>query len=88
MNPFATATDLLADHRAGRVASSALTEMCISRVEKHDERRNAVVITVKGSFNVSGLRATCGVPEWKDFVSVHDAPAWARPRARRRCGRP
>ncbi|HXJ80602.1 MAG TPA: amidase, partial [Candidatus Methylomirabilis sp.] len=81
-----------------------LIEMFINRIEKHDERLNAVVerdfarareqaeaadrggggalrglpITLKESFNVSGLRTTCGVPEWKDFVSAHDAPAWAR----------
>jgi len=35
-------------------------------------------ITLKESFNVSGLHTTCGVPQWKDFVSQHDAPAWAR----------
>ena len=29
MNPFATATELLADLRAGRVSSSELTEMYI-----------------------------------------------------------
>src|SRR5207253_6978527 len=38
-------------------------------------------ITLKESFNVSGLATTCGVPAWKDFVSKHDAPAWARLRA-------
>src|SRR5262245_31553163 len=103
MNPFATATELLAELRAGRVTSSELTEMYISRIEKHDARLNAVVerdfdrareqaraadqngggalrglpITLKESFNVSGLRTTCGVPGWKDFVSKHDAPTWA-----------
>src|SRR5215470_11465345 len=104
MNPFATATELLADLRAGRVTSSELTEMYIGRIEKHDERLNAVVerdfarareqaraadrggggalrglpITLKESFNVSGLRTTCGVPMWKDFVSKHDSPTWAQ----------
>src|SRR5262245_19245043 len=103
MNPFATATELLADLRAGRVTSSELTGMYIERIEKHDARLNAVVerdfdrareqaraadrggggvlrglpITLKESFNVIGLRTTCGVPGWKDFVSKHDAPAWA-----------
>src|SRR5215831_18825969 len=103
MNPFATATDLLADLRAGRFTSSELTEMYIGRIEKHDQRLNAVVerdferarqaaraadqggsgvlrglpITLKESFNVTGLRTTCGVPGWKDFVSKHDAPTWA-----------
>ena len=103
MNPFATATELLADLRAGRITSSELTETYIGRIEKHDTRLNAVVerdfdrareqakaadrggrgalhglpITLKESFNVSGLRTTCGVPRWKDFVSKHDAPTWA-----------
>ena len=102
MNPFATATELLADLRAGRVTSSELTEMYIGRIETHDARLNAVVerdfarareqargadrggdgalrgvpITLKESFNVAGLRTTCGVPWWKDFVSQHDAPTW------------
>ena len=43
MNPFATATDMLADLRAGRVTSSELTEMYIDRIEKLDGRLNAVV---------------------------------------------
>jgi len=103
MNPFATATELLADLRAGRVTSSQLTEMYIDRIEKYDKHLNAVVerdfdrareqaraadqggggalrglpITLKESFNVSGLRTTCGVPGWKNFVSKHDAPTWA-----------
>src|SRR5262245_54284118 len=107
MNPYATATELLADLRAGRLTSSELTEMYIGRIEKHDERLNAVVvrdfararelaraadrggggalrglpITLKESFNVSGLRTTCGVPMWKDFVSKHDAPTWVQLRA-------
>ena len=38
-------------------------------------------ITVKESFNVIGLGTTCGVPEWRAFVSQHDAPATARLRA-------
>jgi amidase len=104
MNPFASATALLADLRAGKITSSDLTELYIRRIERHDARLNAVVvrdferarqaaraadrggsgvlrglpITLKESFNVSGLPTTCGVPAWKDFVSRHDAPAWAR----------
>jgi amidase len=35
-------------------------------------------ITLKESFNVAGLETTCGVPEWKGYVSAHDAPAAAR----------
>src|SRR6185436_11737205 len=38
-------------------------------------------ITLKESFNVAGLRTTCGVTDWKDYVSQHDAPAWNRLRA-------
>ena len=38
-------------------------------------------MTIKESFNVTGLPTTCGVPEWRDFVSQHDAPAVARTRA-------
>src|SRR5262245_35022723 len=43
MSPFATATELLADLRAGKLTSSDLTEMYIGRIEKHDVRLNAVV---------------------------------------------
>ena len=107
MNPFATATALLADLRAKKVSSSDLTELYIRRIEKHDARLNAVVVrdfararqqakaadtggagavrglpmTIKESFNVEGLATTCGVPEWKGFVSKHDSPAWARLKA-------
>jgi amidase len=38
-------------------------------------------ITMKESINVAGLGTTCGVPEWKGYVSAHDAPATARLRA-------
>jgi amidase len=38
-------------------------------------------ITLKESINVAGLGTTCGVPEWKGYVSAHDAPAAARLRA-------
>jgi amidase len=40
-----------------------------------------VPITLKESINVAGLETTCGVPEWKGYVSAHDAPAAARLRA-------
>src|SRR2546428_4953778 len=107
LTPLATATDLIADRRAGKVASRELTEMYIRRIEQHDGRLNAVVerdferareaaraadqggrgalrglpITLKESFNVAGLHTTCGVPEWRNHVSEHDAPAWTRLRA-------
>ncbi|HEY7206042.1 MAG TPA: amidase [Methylomirabilota bacterium] len=38
-------------------------------------------ITLKESINVNGLGTTCGVPEWKGYVSQHDAPVAARARA-------
>ena len=108
MDPFASATELVAAMRAGRVSSSELTELYIGRIERHDRALNAVVvrdferarrqaraadgraargelapllglpITLKESINVIGLPTSCGVPEWTDFVSQHDAPATAR----------
>jgi amidase len=110
IDPFATATELLAALRAGRVTALELTDLYIRRIERHDPRLNAVVVrdferarhqaraadqaatrgepgallglpmTIKESFNVIGLSTTCGVPEWRDFVSQHDAPAAARTR--------
>ena len=44
MNPFATATELLAQLRLGRLSSSELTEMYIARIERHDATLNAVVV--------------------------------------------
>src|SRR5262245_37684026 len=38
-------------------------------------------MTLKESFNVVGLRTTCGMPVWADFRSQHDAPVTARVRA-------
>jgi amidase len=111
IDPFATATELLARLRAGEVTAAELTEVYLRRIEAHDGRLNAVVvrdferarhqaraadqaaargepgallglpITLKESVNVIGLPTTCGVPEWKGFVSAHDAPATARLRA-------
>ncbi|MBM4442049.1 MAG: amidase [Candidatus Rokubacteria bacterium] len=104
MNPFAPATELLAQLRLGKISSSELTELYIGRIEKYDGALNAVVvrdfararaqaraadqgaggilrglpITLKESINVAGLGTTCGVPDWKAFVSQHDAPAWTR----------
>jgi amidase len=108
IDPFASATELLAALRGGRTTSRELTELYIRRIERHDGRLNAVVvrdferarqraraadeaaargerapllglpITLKESINVTGLATTCGVPEWKGYVSPHDAPAAAR----------
>ena len=38
-------------------------------------------ITLKESINVTGLQTTCGVPEWKGYISQHDAPVTTRTRA-------
>lgn len=107
MDPFASATELLADLRAAKFAASDLTELYIRRIEMYDTKLNAVVVrdfararqaaraadkgdagalhglpmTLKESINVAGLGTTCGVPDWKTFVSEHDAPAWSRLRA-------
>jgi amidase len=110
MNPFASATELRAELRAGKISPSELTELYIGRIEHYDAKLNAVVvrdferarqaaraadatrgtstdplhgvpITLKESINVAGLGTTCGVPEWRAFVSKHDAPAWTRLRA-------
>src|SRR5512143_342901 len=111
IDPFASATELLAALRAGRVTSQELTELYIRRIERHDGRLNAVVVrdfdrarqqaraadqarargetspllglpmTLKESINVIGLGTTCGVPDWKGYVSAHDGPVAARARA-------
>jgi amidase len=111
VDPFATATELLAGLRARRVSARELADLYIRRIERHDGRLNAVVVrdferargqasaadhaiargeeglllglpmTIKESFNVVGLPTNCGVPEWRDFVSRHDAPAVLRTRA-------
>jgi len=108
IDPFASATELAAALRGGRVTSTELTDLYIRRIERYDGRLNAVVvrdfdrareraraadaaagrgerapllglpITLKESINVAGLATTCGVPEWKGYVSQHDAPAAAR----------
>ena len=38
-------------------------------------------MTLKESINVTGLHTTCGVPEWKGYISQHDAPVTSRTRA-------
>ena len=38
-------------------------------------------ITLKESINVTGLHTSCGVPEWKGYISQHDAPVTTRTRA-------
>ncbi len=108
VDPFASATALVAALRAGTITSAALTELYIRRIERHDRALNAVVvrdftrareqavaadhargrgearplqglpITLKESINVTGLHTCCGVPDWKAFISQHDAPAASR----------
>jgi amidase len=44
VDPFESATELLATLRAGRATSSELTDLYIRRIERHDGRPNAVVV--------------------------------------------
>jgi amidase len=44
MDPFASATDLLAALRAGHATASELADLYIQRIERHDGRINAVVV--------------------------------------------
>src|SRR4030095_5020891 len=37
-------------------------------------------MTLKESINVTGLGTTCGVPDWKGYISPHDGAAAARTR--------
>lgn len=55
-----------ADARRGRGESAALL---------------GLPMTLKESYNVRGLRTTCGMPFWKDFRSEHDAPVTSRVKA-------
>jgi amidase len=111
VDAFSSASSLLSALRTGSISSAELTDLYIRRIERHDDRLNAVVvrdfdrarqqaksadqlrggneattllglpITLKESINVGGLGTTCGVPDWKGYVSPHDAPATARTRA-------
>jgi amidase len=44
MNPFASAVDMLAALRGGEVSSAELVERHIARIERYDEKVNAVVV--------------------------------------------
>ncbi|MBM3218783.1 MAG: amidase [Candidatus Rokubacteria bacterium] len=44
MNPFASATELRSELRAGKVSASDLTELYIRRIEHYDTKLNAVVV--------------------------------------------
>jgi amidase len=108
MDPFATATQMLAALDAGKVSAVELLDLHRRRIERYNPSLNAIVepdfdrarrdaetadarrargesaallglpMTLKESFNVRGLRTTCGMPFWKDFRSEHDAPVTAR----------
>jgi amidase len=52
-----------------------------ARVRGETKALLGLPMTLKESINVNGLGTTCGVPEWKGYVSQHDAPAAARTRA-------
>lgn len=51
-----------------------------ARGRKESQPLLGLPITLKESINVAGLGTTCGVPDWKGYVSPHDAPAAARTR--------
>ena len=44
MNPFASATELRSELRAGKISASELTELYIRRIEHYDTKLNAVVV--------------------------------------------
>lgn len=58
------------------------TARAADRVAKNDRKAlTGLPITLKESINVIGLETTCGVPEWKGYISQHDGPVAARLRA-------
>jgi Asp-tRNA(Asn)/Glu-tRNA(Gln) amidotransferase A subunit family amidase len=65
INPFASATELLAALRAGRVTSRDLTELYIRRLERGVLL--GLLIALKESFNVACLETASGLPEWKGY---------------------
>src|SRR5215467_5549590 len=86
---FATATEMLAALRAKRVslveldfdrARDAAQEADARRARGEDAPLLGLPLTLKESYNVVGLRTTCGMPFWADFRSQHDAPVTTRVR--------
>jgi len=62
-------------------ARAAAREADARRARGEDAPLLGLPMTLKESFNVVGLRTTCGMPFWADFRSQHDAPVTARVRA-------
>jgi amidase len=81
MNPFATATELLADLRAGTITSSDLTDRYIRRIEHYDTKLNAVVVRdferarqAARAADQSGAGALRGLPiTLKESINVRAA---------------
>jgi amidase len=111
IDPFVSATRMLAALDARTVSAVELLELHRQRIERYNPSLNAIVepdferarrdaeaadarrargerapllglpMTLKESYNVRGLRTTCGMPFWKDFRSEHDAPVTTRVKA-------
>ena len=44
INPFSTATEIAAALRSGTISSADITESYIERIERYDDKVNAVVV--------------------------------------------
>jgi amidase len=65
------------DFERARAAAAAADAR---RAQGDDAPLLGLPMTLKESFNVVGLRTSCGMPAWADFRSQHDAPVTARVR--------
>src|SRR5262244_2404709 len=65
------------DFDRARVSSQ---EADARRAKGEDAALLGLPMTLKESYNVVGLRTTCGMPFWADFRSQHDAPVTTRVR--------
>src|SRR5215467_11477164 len=61
-------------------ARDAAQEADARRARGEDAPLLGLPMTLKESYNVVGLRTTCGMPFWADFRSQHDAPVTTRVR--------
>src|SRR5262250_1461512 len=61
-------------------ARDAAQEADARRARGEDAPLLGLPLTLKESYNVVGLRTTCGMPFWADFRSQHDAPVTTRVR--------
>jgi amidase len=61
-------------------ARDAAQEADARRARGEDAPLLGLPMTLKESYNVVGLRTTCGMPFWADFRSQHDAPVTRRVR--------